>query len=306
MPELVIHAIDCKVVSAGVDSDAIQALSNTVQNAAAVGGVASAAFGGPTGVAVAAALQAAKALISGVPGLVSALDVASDSPDQLYLSFSNQERIAKIWPPGDYIEINGGQIVRPNLRVPFTDFVDVNFWEFDTGSDDDFLGRLTADISHAGGVRFQVVARPSEGNVYLVAYSIETGPIPPTGFSPPTGPTAQGDDMQPGEVLNPNQSITSSNGQFTFVYQVDGNLVLYRNTDGQPRWSSSTDGRPTGVCIMQTDGNLVIYAPNINPIWSSDTSQHPGSRLIVQNDGNVVIYSPDGTAVWATNTVQSN
>jgi hypothetical protein len=117
-----------------------------------------------------------------------------------------------------------------------------------------------------------------------------------------TGPAAQGDDMQPGEVLNPGQSISSANGQYTFVYQGDGNLVLYQNRDGQPLWASNTDGRPTGVCIIQGDGNLVIYDPNVNPIWSSNTGQHPGSRLVVQDDGNVVIYRPDGTPVWATNT----
>ena len=110
--------------------------------------------------------------------------------------------------------------------------------------------------------------------------------------------------MQPGEVLSPGQSIRSANGQYTFVYQGDGNLVLYRNRDGRPLWASNTAGRPTGVGIMQGDGNLVIYDPDVNPIWSSDTWQHPGSRLVVQDDGNVVIYRPDGTPVWATNTVQ--
>ena len=120
----------------------------------------------------------------------------------------------------------------------------------------------------------------------------------------PSGPAAQGDDMQPGEVLNPDQSISSANGQYTFIYQGDGNLVLYRNRDGQPLWASNTSGRPTGVCIMQGDGNLVIYDPNVNPLWSSDTWQHPGSRLVAQDDGNVVIYRPDGTPVWATNTVE--
>jgi hypothetical protein len=116
----------------------------------------------------------------------------------------------------------------------------------------------------------------------------------------PTGPVAQGDDMQPGEVLNPGQSISSPTGQYSFVYQGDGNLVLYRG--GTPWWASGTDGTAPGVCIMQTDGNLVIYAPGSQPIWSSDTSHDPGSRLVVQDDGNVVIYRPDRTPVWATNT----
>ncbi|MDB9506312.1 hypothetical protein PN502_04210 [Microcystis aeruginosa CS-338/01] len=182
MPELIIHAIDCKVVSSGTDAGAIQAVVDTVKKVADVG-AGSTSFFGPTGAAVGAALQAAKALISVVPGLISAIDIARNDPDQLYLNLSNQERAAKVWPPGKYYNINGGQIVRPNLRVPFSDAVDVNFWEYDTGSGDDFLGRLTVDKSHAGGVRYQIVAMPSEGNVYVVAYSIEGVPIPSPGGS---------------------------------------------------------------------------------------------------------------------------
>ena len=59
MPELIIHVIDCKVVSTGVDAGAVQAVVDTVKNAADVG-AASASFFGPTGLAVGAALQAAK------------------------------------------------------------------------------------------------------------------------------------------------------------------------------------------------------------------------------------------------------
>jgi hypothetical protein len=118
----------------------------------------------------------------------------------------------------------------------------------------------------------------------------------------PIGPAAQGDAMQPGEVLNPDQSIGSTDGRYTLVYQGDGNLVLYG--PGGPLWASGTAGRPTGVCIMQGDGNLVIYRHGPQPIWASNTPQAPGSRLVVQNDGNAVIYRPDGTPLWATNTVQ--
>lgn len=119
----------------------------------------------------------------------------------------------------------------------------------------------------------------------------------------PTGSAAQGGDMQPNEVLNPGQLIKSANGEYTFVYQNDGNLVLYQK-DGTPLWASDTYGSSPGVCIMQSDGNLVIYDANGKPIWSSDTWLSPGSGLVVQDDGNVVIYQPDGTLIWATNTVQ--
>ena len=123
----------------------------------------------------------------------------------------------------------------------------------------------------------------------------------------PGGPVALGDDMQAGEVLNPGQSITSSNGRYSFVYQTDGNLVLYRTSGWTPLWASNTAGQSAGVCIMQTDGNLVVYNAGVQPVWSSDTWQDPlnsGSRMVMQDDGNAVVYRPDNTPTWASNTMQ--
>jgi hypothetical protein len=120
----------------------------------------------------------------------------------------------------------------------------------------------------------------------------------------PSGPTAKGDGMQSGEALNPDDSITSNDGQFFFVYQTDGNLVLYSNRTGNPLWASNTAGQPAGICIMQADGNLVIYDPDAVPLWASNTPGNAGSRLVIQDDGNVVIYRPNNSPAWATNTVQ--
>lgn len=116
----------------------------------------------------------------------------------------------------------------------------------------------------------------------------------------PTGPTATGDRMQPGEVLNPGDAVTSANERYRFIYQGDGNLVLYDG--GHASWASNTSGRPVGVAIMQRDGNLVLYGRGGRALWASNTSAKPGSHLVVQNDRNVVIYQPDGHPVWATNT----
>jgi hypothetical protein len=122
------------------------------------------------------------------------------------------------------------------------------------------------------------------------------------------GPVAQGDGTQPGEVLAINQPIASSDGRYTFIYQTDGNLVLYRDwarPTVEALWSSATIGKLGGLCVMQSDGNLVVYDPGKHPLWASDTQGNPGSRLLVQGDGNVVIYRPDGTPAWATNTAQA-
>jgi hypothetical protein len=112
----------------------------------------------------------------------------------------------------------------------------------------------------------------------------------------PMGPPATGDDIVAGETMLPGQLIGSANGQYVFGYQVDGNLVL--SGPGGPVWNSQTSGTRPGVCIMQRDGNLVVYEPGATPVWASATDGNPGSRLVVQDDGNLVIYGPDGSPIW--------
>jgi hypothetical protein len=130
-------------------------------------------------------------------------------------------------------------------------------------------------------------------------------PQPPQPSQPPAGPPAQGNDMQPGEVLYPNQFIRSTFGRYALWYQRDGNLVLYDEPNNRsPLWNSETAGSRPGFCIMQHDGNLVIYNSVRQHIWASNTYQYPGSRLVVQDDGDVVIYAQSDIRIWATNTVK--
>ena len=111
------------------------------------------------------------------------------------------------------------------------------------------------------------------------------------------------DTLRPGEVLNRGQSLVSNNGQYHFVQQDDGNLVLYKA--GESLWASGTNGVAVEKCVMQGDGNLVLYRYNGEPVWASNTAGKPGAYLVAQDDGNVVIYyDPPVEAVWATNTPQ--
>lgn len=106
----------------------------------------------------------------------------------------------------------------------------------------------------------------------------------------------------PPNVLAPGQSIRSADGRFEFIYQVDGNLVHYRLADGKALWASDTHGRPGARCVLQDDGNLVIYDAAERPLWAANTHGNPGARLAVQDDGNVVIYHVDGRPLWSTDT----
>lgn len=93
--------------------------------------------------------------------------------------------------------------------------------------------------------------------------------------------------------------LQSTDGRFKFVMQSDGNLVLYAPSG--PIWTTSTVGRGANHLRMQGDGNLVMYNGANYAIWSSRTPRHYNAFLIVQNDGNVVIYN-DGRAIWHTGT----
>ena len=110
--------------------------------------------------------------------------------------------------------------------------------------------------------------------------------------------------------MKPNDYIISENGLYYLIYQLDGNLVLYKR-GWVKLWSSNTGGEPTGFASMHDsiDANLVVYAGRKVGIWFSETTTtmsevNRGSKLLIQNDGNMVIYRPDGVVLWATNTAQ--
>jgi hypothetical protein len=111
-----------------------------------------------------------------------------------------------------------------------------------------------------------------------------------------------------GATLNAGQYLRSANG-FYAVFQVDGNLVLYKSESFVPSnaaWASNTYGK--GVAprhiTMQDDGNLVIYDANGHATWASGTyGKGTGPfRLVMQADRNLVIYDAHGHATWATGT----
>lgn len=115
-----------------------------------------------------------------------------------------------------------------------------------------------------------------------------------------SAPRATMDHLYAGEKLQKGEYLTSNNGEYMFVLQDDGNLVLYRKTSAgtQWLWDYHAAGHAVSHLVMQSDGNLVVYGyPNF--VWGSMTQGHPGAYLVVQDDGNVVIY--DGNrAIWST------
>jgi hypothetical protein len=113
----------------------------------------------------------------------------------------------------------------------------------------------------------------------------------------PVDPQGSGAHLRAGEALNIGTELASPNGLFHLVYQPDGDLTL-RRSDGNVRlWGSDTSGPRAGFCIMQQDGDLVLYDPD-RPCWRSGTAGNPGSTLEVRDDGAVAVVRPGGTEIW--------
>ncbi|WP_329584369.1 trypsin-like serine protease [Kitasatospora sp. NBC_01250] len=114
--------------------------------------------------------------------------------------------------------------------------------------------------------------------------------------------------LAPGTKIASGQSVAGKDLQLTM--QGDGNLtVTHRGIPGGVLWSTKTAGHPGAWAQMQTDGNLVVYAPDGNPaagtgaLWASATYPNSGAYLRLQDDGNLVLYrKSDGAALWSSGT----
>jgi hypothetical protein len=100
-----------------------------------------------------------------------------------------------------------------------------------------------------------------------------------------------------GASLNPDESVTSADGVFRLVYQLDGNLVLY-GADGAAPWASNTSGQSTGRTAMQGDGNLVVYDRDGAPRFNTGTYGNPGAQLFIDSEGTLTIISTDDRVLW--------
>lgn len=102
----------------------------------------------------------------------------------------------------------------------------------------------------------------------------------------------------------------SGSSYYKAVFQTDGNLVVYKSTNGSPlqaTWSSGTAGMGATRLTFQTDGNMVIYR-SYTALWHSNTYNRMVMRagnpptINMQTDGNLVIYDVNRRPYWSTLT----
>ncbi|KAH8649327.1 hypothetical protein BX600DRAFT_442587 [Xylariales sp. PMI_506] len=108
--------------------------------------------------------------------------------------------------------------------------------------------------------------------------------------------------------LRVDESIEDPKGLYKLTLQQDGNLVLYDTTYEEALWASGTAGpMDPDILAVQEDGT-VLYNKVGKPYWVTDTWGGGGSRtvLVMQTDGNLILYADnDRNPLWTSNTVDN-
>ncbi|MFI5528321.1 hypothetical protein ACIA8O_07125 [Kitasatospora sp. NPDC051853] len=114
----------------------------------------------------------------------------------------------------------------------------------------------------------------------------------------------------PSDTIGSNEALDANNWVESrttiLIMQADGNLVLYRKSDGQAIWSSHTWNHPGSYAHLEAGGVLYVADDN-NLYWRTYTQNNPGAYAIAQDDGNFVIYRQGGNAwnngaLWSSGT----
>ena len=111
---------------------------------------------------------------------------------------------------------------------------------------------------------------------------------------------AAGAHMRTEQTLSRRQTLTSHSGEFVLAYQDDGNLVLYPYDSDRAVWASGTNGTSVGECVLQQDGNLVVYNREGRAVWASGTNGSPVTRLTVRDGGFLTLETSAGDILWST------
>ena len=98
------------------------------------------------------------------------------------------------------------------------------------------------------------------------------------------------------QTNTPVVDIRSRNGQYRFVYQPDGNLVIYDSQDNALR----AYGYGSQYFQLQNDGNWVIFNANGTPNFAIGTATNGPVYFVMQDDGNLVLRRMfDDLPIWS-------
>ncbi len=112
-------------------------------------------------------------------------------------------------------------------------------------------------------------------------------------------PTNAKMSLNPGETLNPGESIWSENG-YQALMQTDGIFVIVK-PDGTSGWHTPPPGTAGSTLTLQTDGNLVLKGPDGTVLWQTHTASTDTvpAQLIMRTDG-LLSLNVNGTRLWSS------
>jgi len=163
MATATINMLYCVSAATGIDSGVNTALSNLAPT------LPLSELGTDASSAIQSAVQA-------VPGLLQAIDVARQDPDQLYVTSDTAAGVDHaIWPGnGTTQDTQAGQSHDAGLTLEFSDNMNISLWDYDSFSDDDLLGSVTILESEAGtGDVAKLASSVVEGSAYYVVYRVD-------------------------------------------------------------------------------------------------------------------------------------
>lgn len=113
--------------------------------------------------------------VEALPGVIEAIEVARDDPDNLYLTNTTQPgRDESLWPgSGEVIEMRPRQSAAPDVSFDIDGSRNLSLWDYDTVSRDDHLGSVAIDAIEAGqGAIGRLTSSQVEGSIYSIIYDI--------------------------------------------------------------------------------------------------------------------------------------
>jgi hypothetical protein len=111
-----------------------------------------------------------------------------------------------------------------------------------------------------------------------------------------SGPRLLGSQLRVHEGLHPQQMLQSPNGRYSLIDDGwTGKLELLEG--GCRLWQTPTRGVPASVAVLESTGNLVLYAPVSREVWSSETALGPDAEIILTDSGSLTL-SDGSTDAW--------
>lgn len=141
---------------------------------------------------------------------------------------------------------------------------------------------ITADSGTGFGYRTHLSLQDDGNLVLLDIYALWSSDTSKN-FTPGTAGATL---IEPGKSLEMGREYHA--GEYSLVFQGDGNLVVYNNARIAV-WNSQTQNKGAKLAVMQTDGNFVIYDGSNKPLWSSNTAGFPGAYAQIQTNGAFVV-----------------